>query len=188
MLSVVMDCDKTSKNSIRSLDEKCWSIRSPTFTSTKFQWTANHVRYQRSFSHDSASDCPQLAEIVSTILLLADDSALFSHSKALGLQRQLDFLASFYAAGGLTVKCKEDQGCGIWGSKEHCFTLICQRRQYWSGGRVQMPGALTHRMQWLVHVRSQTNFFFFMLLSDPVCEPITICGTYIHAQCIKNFL
>ncbi len=43
-----------------------------------------------------------LADILLAILLFADDIALFSYS-ASGLQKQLDVLAEFCAARGLTV-------------------------------------------------------------------------------------
>ena len=51
-------------------------------------------------------DAPSFAEILLVILLFADDIALFSYSQS-GLQRQLDILADFCAARGLTVNVKK---------------------------------------------------------------------------------
>ena len=47
-------------------------------------------------------DCPRIADILLAILLFADDIALFSYSMQ-GLQKQLDILAAFCDARGLTV-------------------------------------------------------------------------------------
>ena len=51
-------------------------------------------------------DAPRIAELVLAILLFADDIALFSYSVP-GLQKQLDILAAFCAARGLTVNVKK---------------------------------------------------------------------------------
>ena len=51
-------------------------------------------------------DCPCLASLILTIMLFADDIALFSHSPS-GLQTQLDILAAFCAERGLAVNVKK---------------------------------------------------------------------------------
>ena len=51
-------------------------------------------------------DCPRLMDIILAILLFADDIALCSYSHA-GLQKQLDILADFCGARGLTVNVKK---------------------------------------------------------------------------------
>ena len=51
-------------------------------------------------------DCPRLQQLLLAILLFADDIALFSYSSK-GLQKQLDILAQFCAARGLTVNVQK---------------------------------------------------------------------------------
>lgn len=51
-------------------------------------------------------DCPRLQSLLVAILLFADDIAMFSYSRR-GLQRQLDILASFCSARGLTVNVQK---------------------------------------------------------------------------------
>ena len=52
------------------------------------------------------TDCPRLAEILTAILLFADDIALFSYTTK-GLQRQLDILHAFCSDRGLKVNVQK---------------------------------------------------------------------------------
>ena len=55
--------------------------------------------------HDPDIDAPSFAEILRVILLFADDIAIFSNFQS-SLHRQLDILADFCAARGLSVNVK----------------------------------------------------------------------------------
>lgn len=61
-------------------------------------------------------DCPRLMDILLAILLFADDIALLSYSHR-GLQKQLDILADFCAARGLSVNVKKTKTLVFEGRK-----------------------------------------------------------------------
>lgn len=61
---------------------------------------------ERMLENAPGIDAPSFADILLAILLFADDIALFSYSHA-GLQKQLDILAEFCSARGLSVNVKK---------------------------------------------------------------------------------
>ena len=71
---------------------------------------------ERLLDNASDIDAPRIADILLAILLFADDIALFSYS-ASGLQKQLDILAEFCLARGLSVNVKKTK------------TLVFERRK-----------------------------------------------------------
>ena len=71
---------------------------------------------ERLLENASDIDAPRIADILLVILLFADDIALFSYSTS-GLQKQLDILAEFCLARGLSVNVKKTK------------TLVFERRK-----------------------------------------------------------
>ena len=71
---------------------------------------------ERLLENASDIDAPRIADILLAILLFANDIALFSYSTS-GLQKQLDILAEFCLARGLSVNVKKTK------------TLVFERRK-----------------------------------------------------------